>query len=65
MDSDRFTTKNCNLANLCGMFCTVLDAIDLCLADGNVDAARHRIEQAAKSIFRLKVKNGITQGKAK
>jgi len=56
MKKDRYTTMNCNLLNLLGMFQTCLDAIELCLDDGNVDAAKHRIQEAGKNIYKLKEK---------
>lgn len=53
----KFTKRDCNLLNLLGMFQTCLDAIELCLDDGNVDGAKHRIREAEKGIQKLMVKD--------
>jgi hypothetical protein len=53
----KFTKRDCNLMNLLGMFQTCLDAIELCLDDGNVDGAKHRIMEMEKGIKKLMVKD--------
>jgi hypothetical protein len=52
----KYTRRDCNLLNLLGMFQTVLDAIELCLDDGNAEAAKHRIREAGRTIHKLKGK---------
>ena len=52
----KFTKRDCNLMNLLGMFQTCLDAISLCLDDGNTEAAQHRIREMEKAIHKLKGK---------
>ena len=52
--SDKYTRQNCNLENLLGMFQTVLEAILLCLDDGNVGGAKHRIQETEKSLYKLR-----------
>jgi len=57
MTADNYTVKDCNLRNLLAMFTTCLDAIDLCLDDGNIMGAKHRIEETEKSIWKLQEAN--------
>ena len=56
----KYTRRDCNLMNLLGMFQTVLYAIELCLDDGNTEAAKHRIKEAGKTIHKLKVKADVS-----
>lgn len=53
-----YTSRNCNLANLRGMFHTCLLTILACLENNDIACAKHRIEQILKSLERLKEHNG-------